>query len=60
MKKSEKKMLKIYESYLNGDISWVKEQVAKLPLKGRKNMWNFIYAQDEPKESDIQFFFNQL
>lgn len=60
MRKSEQKMLEIYESYLNGNISWVKSQVKKMRLQGRKDMYNFIYAQYEPKEDDINFFFNLI
>lgn len=64
MKNSEKKMLEIYESYINGNISWVKEQVKKLSVKARKDLYNFVCVCNEGRTEDelnnIQFFFELI
>ena len=47
----------IIESYINGNISWVKAEVIKLSVKNRK----LLYRYAEQFNSEVQnFFFNLI
>jgi len=54
------KFATIIESYINGNISWVKAQVKKLSKSNRKELYNYaksigLFCQDE-----LNFFFNLI
>lgn len=46
----------IIESYINGNISWVKAEVIKLSVKNRK----LLYRYAEQFNSEVQNFFFTL
>jgi len=60
MKNIETKFEEIVTSYINGNISWVKEQVKKLSKDNRKNLYNYVsdnYARTDKVDT---FFFNLI
>lgn len=60
----------IYESYINGNISWVKAEVKKLSKANRKDLYNFVNEFnnctresldiENQKNDDANFFFNLI
>jgi hypothetical protein len=55
----EKKFNEIIESYLNGNISWVKERVKKLSRENRKKLY-LHFLTSFPDRSDSYFFFMMI
>jgi hypothetical protein len=59
MKKQDQKFDEIVTSYINGNISWVKEQVKKMRKDTRKNLYE--WAKNNFGATDIHsFFFNLI
>jgi len=56
MQSIENKFNQIIESYINGNISWVKAEVKKLSVKNRK----LLYRYAEQFNSEVQNFFFTL
>ena len=50
------KFEQIIESYINGNIGWVKSEVKKLSKANRKELYN--YAKQYPNTTN--FFFNLI
>lgn len=53
------KYQEIIDSYLNGNISWVKSQVIKLTKKERKELYVY-YLDILPDRKDSIFFFSLI
>jgi len=53
----ESKFQTILESFINGNITWVKDQVKKLSKKNRKELYNYV-SETYPQEK--QFFFKLI
>lgn len=52
------KLNSIIESYINGNIAWVKSEVKKLPKKQRKEL--YILANEICNHNEAIFFLNLI
>ncbi len=50
----------IIESYINGNISWVKAQVKKLSKDQRKALYNYVANMNLLNTSEKSFFFSLI
>lgn len=53
----ETKFNQIVESYINGNISWVKSEVKKLSKENRKGLYKFYCSFADDNDN---FFFNLI
>lgn len=50
----------IIESYINGNTSWVREQVKKLSKENRKKLYTFYLDNYSPITFEREFFFSLI
>lgn len=61
MKIPHQKFETIYESYINGNISWVKDEVKKLSKVNRKTLYMWVSGNNgNVHNTETMFFLNLI